>query len=95
MNNDNLYKGFEVELFTGSQNNHVGVPTEESQILNYMHKKFTKKNAIKNINSNSVPHVSIVDVAIQPQSEYGAGLVVCLRRSIANIEETERYNPTS
>ena len=25
MNNDNLYKGFEVELFTGSQNNHVGV----------------------------------------------------------------------
>ena len=25
MCNDNLYKGFEVELFTGSQNNHVGV----------------------------------------------------------------------
>lgn len=25
MHNDNLYKGFEVELFTGSQNNHVGV----------------------------------------------------------------------
>ena len=25
MNNCNLYKGFEVELFTGSQNNHVGV----------------------------------------------------------------------
>ncbi len=25
MNNDNLYKGFEVELFTGSHNNHVGV----------------------------------------------------------------------
>ena len=25
MNSGNLYKGFEVELFTGSQNNHVGV----------------------------------------------------------------------
>ncbi len=28
MNNDKLYKGFEVELFTGSQNNHVGVSDE-------------------------------------------------------------------
>ena len=28
MHNDNLYKGFEVELFTGSQNNHVGVSDE-------------------------------------------------------------------
>ena len=25
MGNENLYKGFEVELFTGSQNNHIGV----------------------------------------------------------------------
>ena len=25
MHNDNLYKGFEVELFTGSHNNHIGV----------------------------------------------------------------------
>tara|TARA_B100000287_G_scaffold410297_1_gene438543 strand:- start:468 stop:1586 length:1119 start_codon:yes stop_codon:yes gene_type:complete len=28
MHNDNLFKGFEVELFTGSQNNHVGVSDE-------------------------------------------------------------------
>ena len=28
MNNSNLYKGFEVELFTGSQNTHVGVSDE-------------------------------------------------------------------
>ena len=28
MHNDNLYKGFEVELFTGSHNNHVGISDE-------------------------------------------------------------------
>ncbi len=28
MHNDNLYKGFEVELFTGTQNNHVGVSND-------------------------------------------------------------------
>ena len=28
MHKDNLYKGFEVELFTGSQNNHVGVSNQ-------------------------------------------------------------------
>ena len=28
MNNDNLFKGFEVELFTGSHNNHVGVSAD-------------------------------------------------------------------
>ncbi len=28
MHNDNLYKGFEVELFTGSQNKHVGVSND-------------------------------------------------------------------
>ena len=33
MNNYNLYKGFEVELFTGSKNNHVGVSEEIEKIF--------------------------------------------------------------
>tara|TARA_A100000164_G_scaffold320005_1_gene301942 strand:+ start:294 stop:1412 length:1119 start_codon:yes stop_codon:yes gene_type:complete len=37
MNNDNLYKGFEVELFTGSQNNHVGVSDDvEKTFANFV-----------------------------------------------------------
>ena len=28
MSHNNLYKGFEVELFTGSQNSHIGVSAE-------------------------------------------------------------------
>ena len=34
MHNDNLYKGFEVELFTGSQNNHVGVSDDIEKLVN-------------------------------------------------------------
>ena len=37
MHNDNLYKGFEVELFTGSQNSHVGISDEiEQAFLNFV-----------------------------------------------------------
>ncbi len=37
MDNDSLYKGFEVELFTGSQNNHVGVSDDiEKTFLNFV-----------------------------------------------------------
>ena len=37
MNNSNLYKGFEVELFTGSQNNHVGVSDDiEKTFANFV-----------------------------------------------------------
>ena len=37
MNNGNLYKGFEVELFTGSQNNHVGVSDDiEKTFANFV-----------------------------------------------------------
>ena len=33
MHNDNLYKGFEVELFTGSHNNHIGVSHDIEKIF--------------------------------------------------------------
>ena len=33
MKKDNLYKGFEVELFTGSQNEHIGVSAEIEQLF--------------------------------------------------------------
>ena len=37
MHNDNLFKGFEVELFTGSHNKHVGVSDEiEKTFLNFV-----------------------------------------------------------
>ena len=37
MDNDSLYKGFEVELFTGSNNNHVGVSDDiEKTFLNFV-----------------------------------------------------------
>ena len=34
---DNLYKGFEVELFTGSLNSHIGVSTDiEKEFSNFV-----------------------------------------------------------
>ena len=37
MHNDNLYKGFEVELFTGSHNTHIGVSDDiEKNFLNFV-----------------------------------------------------------
>ena len=33
MHNYNLYKGFEVELFTGTQNTHVGVSNDVAKIF--------------------------------------------------------------
>jgi len=37
MNHDNLYKGFEVELFTGTNNNHIGVSEDiEKTFLNFV-----------------------------------------------------------
>ena len=44
MNNDNLYKGFEVELFTGSHNNHVGVSDDIEKIFSNFVKEPDKRN---------------------------------------------------
>jgi len=33
MRKDNLYKGFEVELFTGSLNSHIGISDEIEKIF--------------------------------------------------------------
>ena len=33
MSKDNLYKGFEVELFTGSLNSHIGVSADIEKIF--------------------------------------------------------------
>ena len=44
MHNDNLYKGFEVELFTGSHNNHVGVSDDIEKIFSNFVKEPDKRN---------------------------------------------------
>ena len=44
MHNDNLYKGFEVELFTGSQNNHIGVSDHIEKIFSNFVKEPDKRN---------------------------------------------------
>ena len=46
MTQNNLYKGFEVELFTGSLNSHIGVSAE-------IEKKFKTMAKEKRINDNS------------------------------------------
>ena len=71
-------------------NRHDGVLAEDSQILHYIHKKFRKKKDINDLESTLMPDDSIVGVVLLPQSEYGADLEVCLRRSIAKMGDTER-----
>ena len=44
MNNGNLYKGFEVELFTGSQNNHVGVSDDIAKTFSNFVKEPDNRN---------------------------------------------------
>ena len=44
MNNDNLYKGFEVELFTGSYLNHIGVSDAIEQTFSNFVKEPDKRN---------------------------------------------------
>ena len=44
MHNDNLYKGFEVELFTGSQNSHVGVSEDIEKIFSNFVKEPDNRN---------------------------------------------------
>ena len=44
MHKDNLYKGFEVELFTGSYNNHVGVSDDIEKIFSNFVKEPDKRN---------------------------------------------------
>ncbi len=44
MHNDNLYKGFEVELFTGSHNSHVGVSDDVEKIFSNFVKEPDKRN---------------------------------------------------
>ncbi len=44
MHNDNLFKGFEVELFTGSQNKHVGVSDDIEKIFSNFVKEPDKRN---------------------------------------------------
>ena len=51
MSNDNLYKGFEVELFTGSKNNHVGV----SNIIEKTFSNFVKEPDNRNVEYITTP----------------------------------------
>ena len=51
MNNGNLYKGFEVELFTGSQNMHVGV----SDDIEKMFANFVKEPDNRNVEYITTP----------------------------------------
>ena len=55
MNNDNLYKGFEVELFTGSQNNHVGVSDDIEK---------TFSNFVKEPDNRNVEYIT------KPEKDY-------------------------
>ena len=50
MNNGNLYKGFEVELFTGSQINHVGVSDDIEK---------TFSNFVKEPDNRNVEYIQI------------------------------------
>ncbi len=45
MNIDNLYKGYEVELFTGSHNSHVGV----SDLIEKTFSNFVKEPDKRNV----------------------------------------------
>ena len=72
------------------QNRHVGGLAEDSQILHYIHKKFRKKKDCKWLESSLMPDDSIVGAVLLPQSENGADLEVCLRRSIAEMGDNER-----
>ena len=57
MHNDNLYKGFEVELFTGSYNNHIG-------ISDAIEKKFS--NFVKEPDNRNVEYIT------PPEKDYKA-----------------------
>ena len=44
MSKKNLYKGFEVELFTGSFNSHIGVSADIEKIFSNFVKEPDKRN---------------------------------------------------
>ena len=49
MSQNNLYKGFEVELFTGSLNSHIGISSE-------IEKKFS--NFVKEPDNRNVEYIT-------------------------------------
>lgn len=58
MHNDNLYKGFEVELFTGSQNNHVGVSDDIEKRFRILSKsRITEMLSILRIQKKTIKSV--------------------------------------
>ena len=56
MSNDNLYKGFEVELFTGSHNNHVGVSDDIEKTFSNFVKEPDNRN-VEYITNLSLIHI--------------------------------------
>ena len=55
MSKNNLYKGFEVELFTGSLNSHIGVSDEIEKIF----PDFVKEPDNRNVESVSYTHLTL------------------------------------
>ena len=53
MNNGNLSKGFEVEIFTGSHNNHVGVSDDIEK---------TFSNFVKEPDNRNVEYLSLIHI---------------------------------
>ena len=53
MSQNNLYKGFEVELFTGSLNSHIGVSDEIEKIF----PDFVKEPDNRNVEYLSLIHI--------------------------------------
>ena len=58
MNNHNFYKGFEVELFTGSYNNHVGVSDDIEKTFS----NFVKEPDNRNVEYITNPEKTIKSV---------------------------------
>ena len=57
---DNLYKGFEVELFTGTLNSHIGVSDEIDKTFS----NFVKEPDKRNVEYITTPEKDYKDITI-------------------------------
>ncbi len=72
MSQNNLYKGFEVELFTGSLNSHIGVSAE-------IEKKFP--DFVKEPDNRNVEYITT------PEKDYGALYEKCPSLAIFGLQK--------
>ena len=68
MHNNNLNKGFEIELFTGTYNSHVGISRQIEEIFSNFVKEPDNRN-VEYITDPSKDYKILYDFLLQPRKD--------------------------